>query len=74
MKVLCLGGSGGMGRYATRAIADFEELEAITIADINKDAAEEFAKSFDAKVQGIGLDVTDAKNLGEALKGHDLVL
>jgi saccharopine dehydrogenase-like NADP-dependent oxidoreductase len=69
MKVLCLGGSGGMGRYATKAIADFEELEAITIADLNKDAAEEFAKSFDAKVQGIGLDVTDTKNLAEALKG-----
>jgi saccharopine dehydrogenase-like NADP-dependent oxidoreductase len=74
MKVLCLGGSGGMGRYATKAIADFEELEAITIADLNKDAAEEFAKSFDAKVQGIGLDVTDTKNLAEALKRHDLVL
>ena len=59
MKVLCLGGSGGMGRYATKAIANFKELEAITIADLNEDAAEEFAKSFDTKVQGVGLDVTD---------------
>ena len=74
MKVLCLGGSGGMGRYATKAIADFEELEAITIADLNKDAAEEFAKSFDTKVQGIGLDVTDTKKLAEALEEHDVVL
>ena len=41
MKVLCLGGSGGMGRYATRAIVNFKELETITIADLNKDAAEE---------------------------------
>jgi hypothetical protein len=40
MKVLCLGGSGGMGRFATKAIVDFKELEAITVADLNKDAAE----------------------------------
>ena len=41
MKVLCLGGSGGMGRYTTKAIVNFEELETITIADLNKDAAED---------------------------------
>tara|TARA_B100000768_G_scaffold46022_1_gene44805 strand:- start:10761 stop:11921 length:1161 start_codon:yes stop_codon:yes gene_type:complete len=74
MKVLCLGGSGGMGRFATKAIIDFKELEAITVADLNKDAAEEFANSFDAKVQGIGLDVTDNKKLAEVLKEHDVVL
>ena len=74
MKVLCLGGSGGMGRYATKAIANFKELEVITIADLNEDAAKEFAKSFDTKVQGIGLDVTDTKKLAEALEEHDVVL
>ena len=74
MKVLCLGGSGGMGRYATKAIVNFKELETITIADLNKDAAEEFANSFDAKVQAIGLDVTDNKKLVEALQNHDVVL
>tara|TARA_X000000368_G_scaffold156784_1_gene123564 strand:+ start:44 stop:1204 length:1161 start_codon:yes stop_codon:yes gene_type:complete len=74
MKVLCLGGSGGMGRYATKAIVNFEELETITIADLNKDAAEEFANSFDAKVQAIGLDVTHNKKLAEALQNHDVVL
>ena len=63
-----------MGRYATKAIANFKELEAITIADLNEDAAEEFAKSFDTKVQGIGLDVTDTKKLAEALEEHDVVL
>ena len=29
-----------MGRYATKAIANFKELEAITIADLNEDAAD----------------------------------
>ena len=46
MKVLCLGGSGGMGRYATKAIVNFKELEAITIADLNKDAAEDFFSAY----------------------------
>ena len=63
-----------MGRYATKAIANFKELEVITIADLNEDAAKEFAKSFDTKVQGIGLDVTDTKKLAEALEKHDVVL
>ena len=42
MKVLRLGGSGGMGRYAVRVISKFPELEAITIADLNEEAAKEF--------------------------------
>ena len=46
MKVLCLGGSGGMGRYTTKAIVNFKELEAITIADLNKDAAEDFFSAY----------------------------
>ena len=57
MKVLCLGGSGGMGRYAVRVIAKFPELEAITIADLNEEAAKEFANSFDEKfVESHGLN------------------
>ena len=74
MKVLCLGGSGGMGRYAARVIAKFPELEAITIADLNEEAAKEFANSFDANIKGIGLDVTDNKKMAKALQEHDLVL
>ncbi len=30
MKVLCLGGSGGMGRDAAKAIANFPEITSIT--------------------------------------------
>ena len=74
MKVLCLGGSGGMGRYAVRVISKFPELETITIADLNEEAAKEFANSFDANIKGIGLDVTDNKKMAKALQEHDLVL
>ena len=68
MKVLCLGGSGGMGRYAVRVISKFPELEAITIADLNEEAAKEFANSFDANIKGIGLDVTDNKKWRKLFK------
>ena len=74
MKVLCLGGSGGMGRYATKVICKFPELEKLTIADINKSSAEEFAASLNSNVHAIGLDVTDNEKLSEALHEHDIVL
>ncbi len=43
MKVLALGGSGGMGRYAVRMAMDFEAVEHMTIADLNGEAARAFA-------------------------------
>ena len=59
MKVLCLGGSGGMGRYTTKAIVNFKELEAITIADLNKDAAEDFFSAYqELKEFNEGLDIS----------------
>ena len=74
MKVLCLGGSGGMGRYATKVICKFPELEKLTIADLNKSSAEEFAASLNSNVHAMGLDVTDNEKLSEALHEHDIVL
>jgi len=74
MKVLCLGGSGGMGRYAAKAIANFPEITSITIADLNDHAAKKFADSLNAKASGIGLDVTNSENLKEVLDQHDVVL
>ena len=41
MKVIILGGCGGMGRYASKAISSFDQ--SLTIADLNKEDAEEFA-------------------------------
>jgi len=59
MKVLCLGGSGGMGRYTTKAIVNFKELEAITIADLNKDAAEDFFSAYQELEEfNEGLDIS----------------
>ena len=45
MKVLVLGGSGGMGRFTSRAINSLEGISSITIADLNAKAVEAFANS-----------------------------
>ena len=46
MKVLVLGGSGGMGRFASSAVSSIVGIDSITIADINETAASDYAKSF----------------------------
>ena len=46
MKVLVLGGSGGMGRFASSAVSSIDGIDSITIADINETAASDYAKSF----------------------------
>ena len=39
MKVIILGGCGGMGRYASKAISSFDQIQSLTIADLNKENA-----------------------------------
>ena len=74
MKVLALGGSGGMGRFAVEASMGFENIDQITVADINSNAAIDFAKTMNDKVTGIGLNVTDIDALKEQMKHADVVL
>ena len=75
MRVLVLGGSGGMGRFASRAISSLRNISLITIADLNAEAAKEFADSFENnKMAGIGLDVLDKEALKSVLAKHDAVL
>jgi len=45
MKVLVLGGSGGMGRFASSAVSSIGGIDSITIADINETAASDYARS-----------------------------
>ena len=39
MRILAIGGSGSMARYAIRATQNFSAVDEIVIADINKEAA-----------------------------------
>lgn len=74
MKVLALGGSGGMGRFAVESSMDFENVSKITVADINAEAAIAFAESMNEKVTGIGLDVTNIDALKEQMEQADVVI
>ena len=74
MKVLALGGSGGMGRFAVETSMSFENIDEITVADINADAAIAFAASMNEKVKGVGLNVTDIDNLKAQMKQADIVI
>ena len=74
MKVLALGGSGGMGRFAVETSMSFENIDEITVADINSDAAIAFAESMNEKVKGIGLNVTDIDDLKAQMRQADIVI
>ncbi len=74
MKVIILGGCGGMGRYASKAISSFDQIQSLTIADLNKEDAKEFANQLGPQVKGIGLNINDKELLYETLKSFDIVL
>ena len=74
MRILAIGGSGSMARYAMRATQNFSAVDEIVIADINKEAANSFASTLNNKVSAIQLDVTDSKALKNSMKGVDTVV
>ncbi|AOA59359.1 saccharopine dehydrogenase family protein [Acinetobacter larvae] len=75
MKVLAIGGSGGMGRAAVRAALSFDFIEEIIIAGIDADLGERFAASLnDPRARSIFLDVTDQEQLRYAIAAVDVVL
>ena len=74
MKVLAIGGSGGMGRYAVATMQDFDTVERIVVADRNSESARGFAAQLSDKVSAIGLDVSDTTAMCEAMTDADLVV
>ena len=74
MKVLALGGSGGMGRFAVETCMNFENVSEIVVADINAEEALKFANLMNEKVSGIGLDVTDIDALKIQMNKADVVI
>ena len=74
MKILALGGSGGMGRYAVHSLYKNPKIEKIFVADLNASSAKDFSSSFNNKVDGFGLDVTNESCLLEAMSKVDIVI
>ena len=63
MKILAIGGSGGMGRFTVRTAEEFSNVKSLVVADLNGIEAKAFASSLGSKVTGIGLDVLDSMHL-----------
>lgn len=74
MKVLAIGGSGGMGRYAVSVIQGYETIKEIVVADLNEKSANGFAAEMNSKVRAIGLDVNDLKAMRLAMQKVDIVI
>jgi saccharopine dehydrogenase-like NADP-dependent oxidoreductase len=74
MKILALGGSGGMGRFAIHSLIKHPQVESILVADLNESAAKKFASTLSEKTSGIGIDVTDKKALERAMNDVDVVI
>ncbi len=74
MRVLALGGSGGMGRFAVRTAVEMDSIESVVVADLNAEVAETFAREVGPKAQGLGVDVTDTEALRKAMQDVDAVI
>ncbi|MFO0711327.1 MAG: saccharopine dehydrogenase NADP-binding domain-containing protein [Sandaracinus sp.] len=73
-KVVVLGGSGGIGSVAVRALAALEAFDEIVVADLRLEAAEELARQVGSRARAEALDVTSPASLEQAMRGASVVL
>ena len=74
MKILALGGSGGMGRFAVHSLINHKAVKKIYIADLNGSSAKDFASNFDDRVEGLELDITNNEALINEMSKVDIVV
>lgn len=74
MKVLALGGCGGMGRHAVRTAIGFDFVDEVIVADRDGEAAVSFAKRCGENARGVRVDATDGGALRKLLDDADIVL
>ena len=74
MRVLVLGGAGGMGRVAVEQSAAHAFVDQVTVADLDGARAADVAQRAGAKARGIALNVNDRASMRAAIETHDLVL
>lgn len=73
-RVLALGGSGLVGRYAVQTLLRLEGDVALTIADRDGVAAKRFADECGGTTSSLQLDVTDEQALVQCLSEHEVVM
>jgi len=74
MKIVALGGCGGMGQFAVRTALDFNFLEKIIIADRDEERARSFSEKCGAKTDFVGIDIEDSDALKGLLSDSDCVI
>ena len=74
MKILALGGSGGMGRFAVNSLVNHEKIKKIYVADLNASSAINFASNFNDRVEGLELDITKNESLINEMSKVDIVV
>ncbi|MBM4761697.1 saccharopine dehydrogenase NADP-binding domain-containing protein [Bacillus sp. B15-48] len=73
MKVLLIG-AGTMGRGGIQALRNFPGIESVTVADLNKEAADKFAATLNfPEVKTVQLDVTDSESVTALAREVDVV-
>lgn len=74
IRVVALGGCGGMGQFAVRTAIDFDFVDEIVIADRDERRAREFAEKCGTKASSVAVDVMDETALANTLVGADVVM
>jgi len=73
MKIIVIGGAGDMGSRAVRCLAEFNEVECITIAD--RDCARSSRLAYElwcSKVDTVEVDADNFSRLVDNMKGYDV--
>lgn len=74
MRVVVLGGAGGMGRTAVRVAAEFGFVSEVVVADRNLAGAEQVAARHRGKARAAHVDVRDASALASLFEGANVVM
>ena len=74
MKVVALGGCGGMGKFAVRTILTYELIEDVVVADMDGERAATFAQESGSKASYAQIDVKDGAALRKLMANADVVM
>jgi len=74
-RIVVLGGAGGIGSVAVRALATFADAEELIVADVNEAAAGALASGLGAgRVAAAAFDARSPASVAEVVAGADVVL
>jgi saccharopine dehydrogenase-like NADP-dependent oxidoreductase len=74
IKVIALGGCGGMGRYAVKTALNYEFVEEIIIADLDEKRGHTFTETCGPKTSFQKIDVNDRSALEQLFTDADVVM